>query len=380
MADTVEYYDTIASLLTNDEDHYYNGALLVDLDSDPSTFIDQDVDNIIELAGMGRRVLECGCGGGYFFKRLKEKKPTISYYGIDLSEEQIKCAKKNNPKYEDKFQVASWDNLPFDDEYFDCIIFLETIGYAEDVDRMISECYRVLKPGGRLFSKHPGSTLPGVMSELDTRTSYEKIFELSRESSMKADVERYTQYMKEITAETNYDLRTGKRINEPSYWTEFNPFKSLIKVSQDYGYSENSLGMLMNVPALISKLEQNNFTVPDGYVIPPTDSSLHLKTFIIPEVHNLFVSHKGNNSNISLRFKSGSTEKFWEDAIEQTGNPGLQLYDILTPLGREHLNLMNFMFYNVFPLKEDLNEEYQKSSSSRQDAAAPCIIFKAIKK
>ena len=30
-------------------------------------------------------------------------------------------------------------------------------------------------------------------------------------------------------------------------------------------------------------------------------------------------------------------------------------------------------------MKEDLNEEYQKASSSRQDAASPCIIFKAIK-
>jgi ubiquinone/menaquinone biosynthesis C-methylase UbiE len=379
MADTIEYYNTIAPLLSNDEDHYYNGALLVDLDSDPTTFIDQDVENIIELAQMGRRVLECGCGGGYFFKRLKEKKQTISYYGIDISEEQIECAKKNNPKHKDRFQVASWDNIPFEDEYFDCIIFLETIGYAENVDRMISECYRVLKPGGRLFSKHPGSTLPGVMSELDSKVNYEKIFELSRESLMKADVEKYTQYMKDASAESNYDLRTGKLINVPSYWNEFNPFKSLIKVSQDYGYSENSLGMLMNVPAFIEKLEQNNFSVPDGYTIPPTDSSLHLKTFLIEEVHNLFVSHKGNNSNISLRFKSGTVQNFWEEAIQQLGNPGLQLYDILTPLGREHLNLMNFMFYNVFPMKEDLNEEYQKASSSRQDAASPCIIFKAIK-
>lgn len=379
MADTIEYYNTIAPLLSNDSRHYYNGALLVDLDSDPETFIDQDVNNIIELAQMGRRVLECGCGGGYFFKRLKEKKPTISYYGIDLSEEQIKCAKANNPKHEDRFQVASWDNIPFDDEYFDCIIFLETIGYAQDVDRLISECHRVLKPGGRLFSKHPGSTLPGVMSELDKKVRYDKVFELSKQSSMKADIERYTQYMRDSTSEDTYDLSTGKRINVPDYWSEFNPFNSLIKVSQDYGYSEDSLGMLMNVPAFIAKLEQNNFTVPNGYSIPPTDSSLHLKTFLIEEVHNLFVTHKGNNSNISLRFKNGTVQKFWEEAINQLGNPGLQLYDILTPLGREHINLMNFMFHNVFSLKEDLNVEYQKASSSRQDAAAPCIIFTAIK-
>jgi ubiquinone/menaquinone biosynthesis C-methylase UbiE len=196
MADTIEYYNTIAQLLDNDGDHYYNGALLVDLDSDPSTFIDQDVDNIIRLSDLGRRVLECGCGGGYFFKRLKKKKRNMSYYGIDISEEQIKRAKEVNPKYEDRFQVASWDNIPFEDNYFDTILFLETVGYAENVDRMIEECYRVLKPGGTLFVKHPGSTLPGVMSELDSKVDYQKVLDITKDSMMKADVERYTQYLK----------------------------------------------------------------------------------------------------------------------------------------------------------------------------------------
>ena len=80
MANTLEYYNSIASLLNNENDHYYNGALLVDLDSDPNTWIEQDVDNIIELSDMGRYVLECGCGGGYFFKRLIEKRKSVQYF------------------------------------------------------------------------------------------------------------------------------------------------------------------------------------------------------------------------------------------------------------------------------------------------------------
>ena len=136
--------------------------------------------------------------------------------------------------------------------------------------------------------------------------------------------------------------------------------------------------MLMNVPAFISKMEQYNFSVPDGYTIPPTDSSLHLRTFFINEVQDLFVSHKGNNANISLRFRDQTTENFWKVVFERLGN-NAQMYDVLTPLGRKHLNLINFMFYTVFPIKEDLNEEYVDNASTRQDAASPCIIFKAIK-
>lgn len=378
MANTLEYYNSIASLLNNENDHYYNGALLVDLDSDPNTWIEQDVDNIIELSDMGRYVLECGCGGGYFFKRLIEKRKSVQYYGIDASEEQIRCAKEANPEYKSRFKVASWDNLPFKDNYFDTILFLETIGYAENVDQMLSECYRVLKPGGTLFSKHPGSTLSGVMSELDPKVNLDKVFDETRESLKKADVERYTQYMRDATSIDTYDLSTGKQKYVPEYWTEFNPFKSLSPISEDYGYSENSLGMLMNVPAFIKKMEQYNFSVPDGYTIPPTDSSLHLRTFFINEVQDLFVSHKGNNANISLRFKDQTTENFWQVVFERLGN-NAQMYDILTPLGRKHLNLINFMFYTVFPVKEDLNDEYVDNASTRQDAASPCIIFKAIK-
>ena len=80
-----------------------------------------------------------------------------------------------------------------------------------------------------------------------------------------------------------------------------------------------------------------------------------------------------------MTFRDGSAEKFWESAMEKLGNNNLQMYDILTPLGKKHQNLMNFLFYNVFPFKEDPNQEYADNTSTRQDAASPCIIFKAIK-
>jgi len=386
MENTLEYYNAIAPLLENEDDFYYNGALLVDLDSDPSTFLDQDVDNIIKMSDMGKNVLECGCGGGYFFKRLIKKKTSIKYNGIDISEEQIKCAKERNPKHKDKFQVASWDNLPFEDNYFDTILCLETIGYAENIDQMIKECYRVLKPGGTLFSKHPGSAMPGVISEFDLTVNFERVmtvFQESHETKIKLDTEK--------DVEKYYDLRTGTKKTTINYWTEqeqldwnryknkLNPFNIMSPISQEYGYSENSLGMLMNVPVLIRRLEQYNFSVPDGYIVPQSDSTFHIKLFLIDEVHEFFVPRKSINGNLTLTFRDGSAEKFWESAIEKLRNNNLQMYDILTPLGKKHQNLMNFLFYNVFPYKEDPNQEYVDNTSARQDAASPCIIFKAIK-
>ena len=50
---TEDYYNTIAFELSNEDDFYYNGSLLVDIDSDQKTFIDQDVDNVIQYSNLG---------------------------------------------------------------------------------------------------------------------------------------------------------------------------------------------------------------------------------------------------------------------------------------------------------------------------------------
>jgi hypothetical protein len=242
-----------------------------------------------------------------------------------------------------------------------------------------------------LFSKHPGSAMPGVISEFDLTVDFEKVMTISQESKIMSDVDRYTEYMIESTAEKTYDLRTGEKKYTVNYWTEEeqrhwdrfknqrNPFNVMSPISREYGYSDQSLGMLMNVPAFIRRLEQYNFSVPDGHIIPQTDSTIHLKTFFINEVHEFFVNKKGNNGNLTLRFKDGTSINFWEKVIEKMGN-NVQMYDILTPLGRRHRDLIDFLFYNVFPMKEDVNDEYVSGASTRQDAASPCIIFKAIKK
>ena len=45
------------------------------------------------------KVLDIGCGTGFFLKRIYENfKDSIKYYGIDLSEEAIMLARKNFKK------------------------------------------------------------------------------------------------------------------------------------------------------------------------------------------------------------------------------------------------------------------------------------------
>lgn len=346
MTVTEDYYNSIAFEMTNDIDFYYNGSLLVDIHSDPDTFIDQDVNNIIKYSKMGNSVLECGCGGGYFFKRLLKKKPSIEYQGIDLSPKQIEHAKLVNPDHQDRFQVCSWDNLPFKDESFDTILFLETMGYAENVDKMISECYRVLKPGGTLFNKHPGSSFPSTLKKSDVISDIKT--NLSLESG-------------------GYDPQSGDIFISKESETIGN---SLVKIEEEYGYSKKSLGMFMNFPAVIRKFKKYNFSVPDGFIVPNVDASYHIKNFFIEEVHEYLEYFKHHDYNITLRFIDGDQEKFWNNVAKKLNNPRVQINDILTPLGKKHVTLCFVIFSKVF---------MTVTMQEKSDLMSQCMIFTAFK-
>lgn len=52
-------------------------------------------------------------------------------------------------------RLLSSDELPFDDQVFDCAVSTFTLCSIENIRRALNEVYRVLKPGGRfLFLEH----------------------------------------------------------------------------------------------------------------------------------------------------------------------------------------------------------------------------------
>ena len=306
MVTTKEYYNTISDLLV-DIKYYYNGSLILDdIDSDPNSFIEQDFNNVIKLSNLGSSVLEFGCGTGYFFKRLIEKYPTINYHGFDLSENQIKNAKSLNPGHEEKFSVIDWNlGLPFKDNSFDTLLFLETIGYTTNLNKLISECYRVLKPGGTLFSKHPGCT--------NTKAFYHILVQ-----------------------------------------------QDLKKISDEYGYEDNSLGMMMDVPKFIKSLEQNNFSVPEGYQIPIVDTSTHIKSFFKDEIKPFLEEYKLSSNRIAASSPKKIPISFEWNSI---GNE----------LSKYHPNTIEMFRHSFF-----VNNP--KDSNTSEEIFHPCVVFTAYKK
>jgi len=60
-------------------------------------------------------------------------------------------------------RVLSGEQLPFEDNHFDCVVSTFTLCSIGDVDQALSEVYRVLKPGGKfLFLEHGLSPEPKI--------------------------------------------------------------------------------------------------------------------------------------------------------------------------------------------------------------------------
>ncbi|MEO7317587.1 MAG: class I SAM-dependent methyltransferase, partial [Chthoniobacteraceae bacterium] len=93
------------------------------------------------------RVLEIGCGSGYFPSILG--KAPVDFTGLDLFEEHLARAREKTPHF--KFLQGSAYQLPFENEQFDFVVSIYVFEHLTNLPACLEEVRRVLKPGGRLL-------------------------------------------------------------------------------------------------------------------------------------------------------------------------------------------------------------------------------------
>lgn len=94
----------------------------------------------------GERVLDVGCGQGYFTREVL--KATKSVAGADISKELIAKAKAQTPGIQ--FHIAPADKLKFaGNAQFDAALCVLALQNMQDVSLVFKEVKRVLKPHGR---------------------------------------------------------------------------------------------------------------------------------------------------------------------------------------------------------------------------------------
>lgn len=97
------------------------------------------------------RVLDAGCGAGYVLDWLREKGVSGFDAGFDLSPHALKYCKARG---QDRIALASILELPYADKSFDFVISINVLQHLplpEGDTKAVSECLRVLKPGGLLL-------------------------------------------------------------------------------------------------------------------------------------------------------------------------------------------------------------------------------------
>jgi ubiquinone/menaquinone biosynthesis C-methylase UbiE len=70
------------------------------------------------------KILDVGCGKGFMLYDFKKHIPKLNVYGIDISKYAIL---NSLPKIKKYLQVSNCKSLPFDDNYFDLVISINTI-------------------------------------------------------------------------------------------------------------------------------------------------------------------------------------------------------------------------------------------------------------
>lgn len=107
--------------------------------------------------------LDLSCGPGQHARALCGYNPDIHVYGLDISRNMLSLACKR-PSPNITFIRADAQKIPFVDSFFDGVYCLAAMYLYPDRARILSEVFRVLKPGSRFVSvdfNKPGKGFTG---------------------------------------------------------------------------------------------------------------------------------------------------------------------------------------------------------------------------
>lgn len=109
--------------------------------------------------GSGMRVLELGCGTGYFTRELARSGADI--VAVDVSPELLEIAQADCPAENVRYELQNACALSYPESEFDSVVGSSVLHHLE-IEEALREIYRVLRPGGTIYFTEPNMLNPQI--------------------------------------------------------------------------------------------------------------------------------------------------------------------------------------------------------------------------
>lgn len=104
------------------------------------------------MMGPTGRLLDLACGDGYLLERARTVFPDATLSGIDMSEAELALARDRLTPHRCQLWHGHADALPVPDGSQDAVTCHMALMLMTDLDRVLAEIRRVLRPQGRLLA------------------------------------------------------------------------------------------------------------------------------------------------------------------------------------------------------------------------------------
>ncbi|MGY6548717.1 MAG: bifunctional 2-polyprenyl-6-hydroxyphenol methylase/3-demethylubiquinol 3-O-methyltransferase UbiG [Roseinatronobacter sp.] len=140
MRNDLTIYDKVADQWWSDEIRWVR--TLKNLVPGRLSWMDRQID------WAGKDVLDLGCAGGFMAEALVARGAQVT--GIDPAREAIAAARAHAQAggLAIRYDVGVGEALPYPEEGFDAVVCVDVLEHVQDLDQVLAEVARVLRPGG----------------------------------------------------------------------------------------------------------------------------------------------------------------------------------------------------------------------------------------
>ena len=174
--------------------------------------------NIFLGGGRNLKLLEIGCGNGFFLEEAK--KQGYKVYGVEPGKQSVEKAK---PEIKKNIIVDIFKPGQFKKNFFAVICCLQTLDHIPNPNEILAECHKLLKKGGlMLFFNHDvGAWQNKLMGEKSPIIDIEHTY-LFDKSTMRKIFEKHHFTVREVKSSFN--------IHHLTYWIQLFPLPKLLKL------------------------------------------------------------------------------------------------------------------------------------------------------